>query len=54
MAVLIMRFDVAVDPTLVDPLDVAESLMYLYDESRKVDPPDFEMAQESLEAEWSE
>jgi hypothetical protein len=52
MAVLVIRVDVDVDPTRVDPLEVAESLMYLYDEARKVDPPDFEMAQESLEAEW--
>jgi len=50
-----IRFDVeGVDPTLVDPLQIAEALLDAYANDRRHSPDAlyFEPAEDHLEAEW--
>lgn len=57
MAALLIRLSVAfVDETKVDPLDIAEDLMALYDQHKRADADDqlaeYDLGADFLEAEW--
>jgi hypothetical protein len=55
MTAITITFDVeGVDPTLVDPLEIAEALIDAYTEDRRhrADVLYFEPAENRLEAEW--
>lgn len=53
MPEIVLTFDVAdVDPTTLDPMEVAEYLFSLYDEDRRVGNAPYELAAGSLSAEW--
>jgi hypothetical protein len=51
---IIITFDVdGVDPTKVDPVEVAEYLLGLYDDDARANGRRFILAENHLEAEWS-
>lgn len=55
MAEIVMRFDVQdVDPTRVDPHDISDWLIGLYDIERRAHNAPFELAFEHLECEWED
>lgn len=52
---VVIRFNVVgVDPTLVDPLDIAEYLLGLHDIERRAGNADYDLASDLLEAEWGD
>jgi hypothetical protein len=53
-AEIVLRFDVDVDPTKVDPHDVSDWLMSLYEDEARVGNAPFVLAENHLEAEWAE
>lgn len=54
-AYITLKFDVQdVDPTLVDPNEIADYLFGLYDADVKANKPRYELAQGFLEAEWED
>jgi hypothetical protein len=53
MATIVITFDVAdVDPTLVDPLDIADEIMDAHEKERRAGNTRFALAQDFLSAEW--
>lgn len=52
MAEIILRFDVAVDPTQVTPGEVADELFRHYDQAIRTGNAKYRLAEGYLDAEW--